>query len=100
MNAQHLSVVRAGQTAAEPSDFKTPAARAARLYAEAQGAALEQVRALEESLSTVAALAQEIAAGGDIYPVGVRELCRRLGEDVVIRSQTLEAIAQRTVERR
>ena len=99
MNAQHLSVVRAGQTAATP-DFETPAARAARLYAEAQGAALEQVRALEDSLGAVVALAQEIASGGDIYPAGVRELCRRLGEDVAGRSQTLEAIAQRAVERR
>jgi len=98
MNAQHLSVVRAGQTAADP-DFETPAARAARLYAEAQGAALEQVRALEANLSTVVALAQEIADGGDIYPVGVRELCRRLGEDIATRNQTIEALAQRTERR-
>jgi hypothetical protein len=67
--------------------------------AEAQAAAFEQVRALEESLSQVVGLAGEIAEGGDVYPAGVRDLCRRMGEDLTQRSLTLEAIAARTLDR-
>jgi hypothetical protein len=89
----HLSVVRVDENP------DSPAARANRLYAEAREAAMEQVRQLEGGLASAIALASEIADGGDIYPAGVRDLCRRLGEDLSLRSQTLEAIAQRALER-
>ena len=86
MSLPQLSLVTA---AAE-----TPAARASRLLAEAREAAAEQVQVLEQSLFSVAAIAREIAEGGEIYPVGVRELCRRLAEDAAAKSQTMEAMLQ------
>ena len=65
-----------------------------RLMAEARQAAEEQVHVLEEALGSVTELADQIAEGGDAYPAGVRELCRRLSEDASARRQTLEAILQ------
>ena len=93
MSVPHLSVVHVEE---KPD---SPAARAAQLYAEAQAAAFEQVRVLEDGLASVVSLAAEIAEGGEVYPAGVRELCRRLGEDLAMRSRTLDAIATRALER-
>jgi hypothetical protein len=75
----------------------SPAARAHRLYAEARAAAMEQVRAVEQSLARVIVLAEEISEGGDVYPAGVRDLCRRLGDDLTARTNTLESLAQRNL---
>ena len=85
----HLSVVRI--------EDESPAARAQRLFAEAQSAALEQVVYLEHALDAAADIARAIADGGDIYPAGVRDLCSRLAEDVRSRNHTLEALAQRSL---
>ncbi|HTK36159.1 MAG TPA: hypothetical protein VL358_12855 [Caulobacteraceae bacterium] len=93
MSVPRLSVVQTEQT------IDSPAARAGRLYAEAQQAAYEQVHVLEEGLAKAVALAGEIAEGGDVYPAGVRDLCRRLGEELTLRSQTLDAIASRARDR-
>ena len=46
--------------------------------------------------ASVEKMATEIAEGGDAYPPGVRDLCRRLAEDCETRAQTLEAISART----
>jgi hypothetical protein len=92
MSVPRLSVVPTEDT------IDTPAARAGRLYAEAQQAAYEQVHVLESGLSKVVVLAAEIAEGGDVYPAGVRDLCRRLSEDLNQRALTLDAIATRTLD--
>jgi hypothetical protein len=55
--------------------------RIQRLQAEARGLAREQIIALETKLAEAAALAEEIALGGEAYPVGVREIARRLAEE-------------------
>lgn len=94
MSVSHLSVVRA-----EEIQDNSPAARAVQLYAEAQAAAFDQIRVLEAGLAKVVTLAGEIADGGDVYPAGVRDLCRRMGEDISQRSMTLEAIAARALDR-
>lgn len=70
----------------------SPAARLSRLMVEAHQAAEEQVKALEDALLNVAYMSAEIAQGGDVYPVGVRELCRRTAEESVWKAQTLESI--------
>ena len=93
MSVPHLSVVHV------EDKVDSPAARAINLYAEARQAAFEQVRVLELGLATVVALAGEIAEGGDVYPAGVRDLCRRMGEDLALRTQTLSALASRAQER-
>ena len=73
---------------------ESPGERASRLLAEARQAAGEQVHILETALATVAKMAAEIADGGEVYPVGVRDLCRRMAEDTAAKTQTLEAMLQ------
>jgi hypothetical protein len=73
---------------------ETPAARASRLLAEAREAATEQIQVLEQALVNVAEIAHLVAEGGEVYPVGVRELCRRLAEDAAAKSQTMDAMLQ------
>ena len=65
-------------SANEPVQVQTLAERIERLQAEAKNLAREQVGALEAKLIEAAALAEEIARGGEAYPVGVREEARRL----------------------
>ena len=73
---------------------ETPAMRASRLLTEAREAAAEQIHVLEQALLNVAEIAQQIAGGGEIYPVGVREICRRLAEDSAAKSQSVESMLQ------
>ena len=71
---------------------ETTAARVKRLQAEARALALEQVEALEQALLKAAAMANEIAEGGDAYPVGARELASRLAADLPAKAETIKAI--------
>lgn len=89
MNATHLSVVTTAQNGERVAD------RVRRLQAEAQALAKDHVSDLEQLLESVAVLAQEIAEGGDVYPVGARDLCRRLVEDSTWRASTLNVILQK-----
>jgi hypothetical protein len=65
------------------------------LQMQARGLAREHVDALMASLQETRIIAEDIAAGGDAYPPGVRDLARRLAEDSAARARTLEAIASR-----
>ncbi len=87
------------QLAFVPSDADSPGARLSRLMMEAHQAADEQVKALEDALLNLAYLSVEIAEGGEVYPVGVREIFRRLAEDSVWRAQTLESIQRQSNDR-
>ena len=73
----------------------TTADRVKRLQLEARGLALEQVEALEKALNEAAAIAREIAEGGDAYPVGARELAGRLASDLPAKAETIRAIVGR-----
>ena len=86
-------------TAPAPAAAKaeTVAERVRRLQAEARQLAKDHVRALSEAITNVEQMAAEIAAGGDAYPPGVRDLARRFVEDCGSRVQTLEAISARTL---
>ena len=88
-----LSVVADKDNPAAVSEILSD--RIKRLQAEAKGLAREHVQALEQLLIKTERMALEIADGGEAYPVGVRELCRRLVEDCEARVQTLEAIISR-----
>jgi hypothetical protein len=66
------------------------------LQAEIRTLAHEHVMALSEAMGAARVLAAEIAAGGDAFAPGVRDLARRFAEDVDARAQTLEAIAGRS----
>lgn len=75
----------------------TTADRVKRLQMEARALAVEQIEALEKLLLQASAMAQEIADGGEAYPVGARELAGRLASDLPARAQTLKAVASRSL---
>lgn len=75
---------------------ETTAERVRRLQLEARALAVEEVEALERLLLQAAVLAEEIAGGGDAYPVGARELASRIAADLPARAETLKAIVTRT----
>jgi hypothetical protein len=75
---------------------ETVAERVRRLQAEAKQLAKDHIHALTAAISEAEHMAAEIAAGGDAYPAGVRDLARRFAEDCEIRVQTVEAISGRT----
>lgn len=77
---------------------ETTPERVRRLQAEARMLAREQIVVLEQALMNAATIAEEIAAGGDAYPAGIRELASRIAEDLPNRSQTLQALLERIPE--
>jgi hypothetical protein len=89
MSASHLVVF---PSQGEPD---SPADRIRRLQLEAKGLAREHIEMLATALAEVARLAGEIAEGGDLYPVGARELSRRLTEEAGNSALTLTAIIDR-----
>lgn len=96
MSAASLTVVSGKSAAAAPDQLAEPLCeRVRRLQAEAREVAREHVTALEMALVGVARLANEIADGGEAYPVGARELARQLIADAEGRAATLEAILGR-----
>jgi hypothetical protein len=89
----HLQVV--APEAAVYDLMKTPettAERVQRLQLEARALAVEQVEQLDALLLQAAAMAREIAQGGDAYPVGAREIASRLAEDLPSKAETMKAI--------
>lgn len=89
--AAHLTVV----SPPTASDTSPRAERIRRLQAEAVSLAKDHIGELERALETVNELALEISEGGDAYPVGARELCRRLADDACSRAMTLNAIVHK-----
>lgn len=67
-----------------------------RLQNEGRALAREHIEQLIAALNEVSRLSAEIADGGDLYPVGARELARRLSEDARKHALTLTAIVERT----
>lgn len=88
-----LSIVPADPPPPAP---ETVAQRVRRLQAEAKALARDHVKALTAAMVSLEELAAEIAEGGDAYPNGVRDVARRLAEDLDSRVQTLDAIVART----
>lgn len=66
------------------------------LQAEARGLAREHVNALTAALLQVEQLSVEIAGGGESYSPGIRDICRRLAEDMATRCATISAINARS----
>ena len=89
MSASHLVVF---PSSGEP---ESPADRIRRLQIEAKGLAREHIEMLAAALAEVSRLAGEIADGGEVYPVGARELSRRLTEEANMNALTLTAIVDR-----
>lgn len=93
MTSRALSVV-AGSSVV-PVASETISERVTRLQSEAQGLAREHVGALQAALVATERLAAEIAVGGEAYPVGVREIARRLTEDCAVRAQSIAVLLGR-----
>lgn len=89
-----LSVVATNGVVTARTD-NTISQRVRQLQAEARGLAHEHVLALRAALKTVEALSADIAHGGEAYPVGVRDIARRLAEDIGAKAQTLEVLSTR-----
>lgn len=85
-----LTVVSGSQGAA-PS----VAEQIKRLQTQARGLAREHIVALETALAEVEQLAADIATGGESYPVGVREVARRLADECETSGANLKLLAAR-----
>lgn len=90
MSASHLVVFPS------PGEPESPADRIRRLQTEARTLAREHIEMLAAALNEVARLSGEIADGGELYPVGARELSRRLTEESGKHALTLTAIVDRS----
>ena len=77
---------------------ETTAERVRRLQTEANILARQEIEAMEKLLSEAAEMAGAIAEGGEAYPVGVRELCSRIAEDLPMKVLNLRALMERTPE--
>lgn len=91
-----LSVVATNDLKTVTPKTESVAERVRRLQAEAKQLAKDHVKALTSAMIDLEQLAAEIADGGDAYAPGVRDVARRLVEDLDSRVQTLEAISART----
>ena len=75
---------------------ETLAEQIRRLQSEAKSLARSHVDALRLALVEVERLSEEIGAGGDVYPTGVRELARRFASETDTKVQAMMAIVQRS----
>jgi hypothetical protein len=73
----------------------TVADRVKRLQEEARLLAREGIQSFENALHACAAMADEIAKGGDAYPVGARAMAEQIAEELPLRAQSLRAIMER-----
>lgn len=91
-----LSIVARAEAAPAPSvKPETVSARVRRLQAEAKAGARDHVLELILAMSVAHDLAVDIAAGGEAYPAGVRDLCRRFVESCEASAETIQAITAR-----
>ncbi len=65
------------------------------LQQEARALALQQVTDLERAMLALSLQSKDIAEGGDAYPVGARELARKLAADLPAVIQSLQVILRR-----
>lgn len=80
----------------EPRDsMETLGQKIVRLQTEAKQLAADHVIELQKAMSVVEDMAKDISEGGEAYLPGVRDLARKLMEDMEARSNTLEAIGYR-----
>lgn len=101
MSASHLNLV--DKTASEDSEVyvlgsgpETRAERVRRMQANAKALAREQIEAMAEAMIELAHMAEEVATGGDAYPVGVRELSGRLKADLEAQAKSIEVLLRRS----
>jgi hypothetical protein len=74
---------------------ETGVERVRRLQRETHALAQEQVEILARDMDALALRMGEIAEGGDAYPIGVRELCSRMADELAQQAKVLMAIMDR-----
>jgi len=89
-----MSVHRLGSSALA-SATGTLAQRMERLRLDASSVANEHTDALMQALADAASLAEQVAAGGEAYDVGVREIARRTHGELAAKILNLRAIRAR-----
>ncbi len=72
-----------------------PALKAQQLYAEARKASLDHLQALEAAIDRARELSDGVVAGGELYGPGLRDLARRLSEDLSWKAKTLQVLSRR-----
>ena len=101
MAGKPLSLVPSTAHVAELYDLgrgpETTAQRVKRLQAEARMLAREEVERLDRGMMDLAALAAEIAEGGEAYPAGIREMASRIAADLPQKAQGLRSLVSRNV---
>ena len=91
-----LSVVADNDLKSVLPKSETVAQRVQRLQGEARQLAKDHIRSFTAAMISLEEMAAEIADGGDAYAPGIRDIARRLAEDLEARAQTLDAISART----
>lgn len=71
------------------------AARVRHHQQEAKDLAKNHIIEFTTKLAQMQAMALEIAYGGDVYPAGVRDIARRLADDIGVKADTITAIIVR-----
>ncbi len=69
--------------------------RVRRMQHETHLLAQEQVVIVARELEAMALRLGEIAEGGEAYPIGVRELCSRMADELSSQAQSMLAIMER-----
>jgi hypothetical protein len=72
-----------------------PGDRARQLMLEARTASVEHLMELGAAISAVRSLAETVVESGDVYGVGLRDFATRLGEDMLWRGKSLQALTER-----
>jgi hypothetical protein len=90
MSASHLVVFPS------QNEHESPADRIRRLQAEARELAHQHLDLLSAALADLTRLAEEVAEGGEVYPVGAHEFARRLADETAKHAFTLSGIVERT----
>ncbi len=75
---------------------ETRAQRVQRMQTNARSLAREHAEDLIKQMGAVGQVAAEIAAGGEAYPAGVREACRRLSADMDAQVKAIDSLLNRT----
>ncbi len=100
MSASHLNLVDLSKDDSEVYVMgqkpESRAERIRRMQSNAKALAREQIEAMTEAMLEVAHMADEIATGGEAYPVGVREMASRLRADLENQAKSVEALLSRS----
>ena len=99
MSASHLNLVDLSKNDSELYELgrgpETRTERIRRMQANAKALAREQIEAMTEAMQEVARMADEVATGGDAYPVGIRELASRMKADLENQAKSIEVLLMR-----